>query len=78
MFEEPPSFQDVSIGQEIAYPHEETQAKKEQDRLELHEQEDPHTKKILTTLEDEEKVANDKVYKETLQWEIQTIKQTIK
>ena len=50
----------------------------EQERLELHRYEDFHTKKILRALEDEDVVATDKVFKESLQWEIQIIKQAIK
>ena len=57
---------------------EETQADTEPKRLELYEQEDPHTKKILQTLEDQEKFATDKVLKESLQWEIRIINQAMR
>ena len=77
MFEEPPSFPDLPIDQETTHPQEETQAEIEPEPS-LQEQEDPHTKKMLKTLEDKEKVATDKVLKESLQWEICIIKQAIK
>ena len=63
--------------QETTHPHEETQAKTKPKQA-LQEQEDPHMKKMLKTLENKEKVATDKVLKESLQWEICIIKQAIK
>ena len=64
----------MPTGQEVVDPQEETQVKKNPKRPKLHEEEDPHTKKILQTLEDQEKVAIDKVLKESLQWQIRIIK----
>ena len=72
--EERPSFQDLPTRHDI----EETHAKREPKRQELQEQQDPHTKKMLRNLEEQEKNATDKVLRESLQWEIKIIKQAIK
>ena len=77
VFEEPLSFPDLPTNQETTHPQEQTQVETEPEPT-LQEQEDPHTKNMLKTLEDKEKVAADKVHKESLQWEIRIIKQAIK
>ena len=66
------------MGEEEAYLREEIQAKIEQERKELQRNKDPHIKKMLKDLEDEESITNDKVHKENLQWEIKMMKQAMR
>ena len=66
------------MGHDLEQPQEETHAEIELEQQELQEQPDPHTKKMLKCLEEQEKNATDKVLKESLQWEIRIIKQAIK
>ena len=76
--EEPPSFQDLPRGHDIKEPQEEAHTKKDPKRQELKEQQDLHTKKMLRNLEEQEKNTMDKVFRESLRWEIKIIKQAIK
>ena len=76
--EERPSFQDVPMGHDLEQPQKETHAETEPEQQELQEQPDPHTKKMLRCLEEQERNMIDKVLKETLQWKIKFIKQAIK
>ena len=70
--------EDVPMGHDLEQPQEETHAVIEPEQQELQEQPDPHTKKILRCLEEQERNTTYKVLKESLQWEIKIIKQAIK
>ena len=75
--EEQPSFQDVPMGHDLEQPQE-AHAKIVPKQQELQEQLDPHTRKMLRNLEEQERNTTNKVLKDSLQWEIKIIKQAIK
>ena len=65
--EERPRFQDLPTGHDVEEPHEEVHAEIEPKRQEFQEQQDPHTKKMLKNLEEQEKNTTNKVLRESLQ-----------
>ena len=75
--EEHPCFQDVPMGHDIEQPQEEAHAEIGPKQQKFQEPQDLHTKEMLRNLEEQERNTKNKIFKESLQWEIKIIKQAI-